>query len=512
MVSLFLVLFLFSPLLPATACVASQREYDGSCIDGTSGAGSPNQVFKRLGTSSPGVDSTATPSGSSTTNQGHQTMLTISFLDFILLDIIGYSDSAYVTPATSPKDYKNLETSWIDGSHVYGHSQGARPISANNDGTIDLDAVAAKFSGPSYSQGVRLWANLTCAFHNQIIGTYNLYDTPGITDNDATHDATTSERFEFGRFCTVYWLQSLVAQGLLPSFFNGDDNSGTHPQQSFPAYTSGYYSTGAPSGEIPLAAVVGVLASLRASLDVGNGYDIVNDASCLAQNIANLASIPAQQFASAPIDSVEYQAAQSLSWNLPIANYSELYSLLLGLTASPDYTNTNAQNFYSIIHNHNFCAGTACSASDYGVSATAENNPRVATAYAHNQGAFQVDFVSNYHPLALALTFGVVRQAYANDTYNYDIMFSSDAAAMTPPYSVQIGGSTNIFGNLLANACDMSSGDCFSTIPFFTQMISQGLNYFGTYLFTNSVTVWCTFMIYDPGCWQGCTSCDCSSG
>jgi len=436
-------------------------------------------------------------------------MLTISFLEFILLDVVGFDAAAYV-PLSSPKAYQNVETSWIDGSHVYGHSQGARPLAVANDGTIDLDAVATKFAGQQ--PGVMLWANLTCAFHNQIIQTYNIYDVPGSTAHAASHDATTSERFEFARFCTAYWLQSLVANGLLPSFFNGDENNNLHTQLSYPTYTSGYYAGNSPSGEVPLAAVVGAIATLRQNLDVGDGYDIVNDASCLAQNMANLGSIQAQQFGSPPIDGTEYSAAQARASSLPIAQYSELYSLLLGISDNPTYEDPTTTNFFSTMHNYNPCASTPCSASDYGLSSTSENNPRAATSYTNNQGV-PLAFLSNYHPIAMALTFGVVHQAYVNDPYNWDIMFSSGAAAMTPPYSVQIGGSANIFGYLLANACDLPTGDCTSTVPFFTQMVNAGLNYFGAFIFQYSVSVWCTFMIYDSGnCWQGCTSCDCSSG
>jgi hypothetical protein len=372
---------------------------------------------------------------------------------------------------------------------------------------MDLDAVATKFAGRN--QGLRFWANLTVDFHNKIIDVYNQYDTVGTTANSATHDATAGERFEFARFCTIYWLQNLVATSLLPSFFNGgeayDFNGAT--QRSFPTYTQGYFADNTrPTGEIPLAAVVDVLATLRPAMQ-----DLTDDATCLAANIATLASTDAQGFGSAPLNAAaaEYSTAQALSTTLPIANYSELYTLLLGST--PAAVNVPNQNFFSIIHNHNPCLSTACGASALGVSSAPENHPRAASAYAADQLS-HVDFTSNYHPLALALTFGIVHQAYVNDSYNWDIMFSSAAAALSPPYSVPIHGTTNIFANLLANACDLSSGDCLSTVPFFTRSVNEGLNYYGGFIFQSSQSVWCTQMIRDSSnCWAGaCSTCDCS--
>jgi hypothetical protein len=138
MVAFFFCVLFFSAFyaLPSMACVAEQREYDGSCIDGTSSSGSPGQTFGRLGTSNPNWDSSAAPTGDALPNNGQQTMLTISFLEFILLDIIGFDASAYVNN-TSPKMYQNIETSWIDGSHVYGHDKNSAPIKA----------VSGNFSG-----------------------------------------------------------------------------------------------------------------------------------------------------------------------------------------------------------------------------------------------------------------------------------------------------------------------------------------------------------------------------
>jgi hypothetical protein len=433
-------------------------------------------------------------------------MLTISFMEFIFLDILGFDAAVYV-PATSPKQYKNIETSWIDGSHVYGHSQGARPITNDNTGSMDLDAVATKFVGQN--QGVQFWANLTVDFHNKIIGVYNQYDVVGSTAHAATHDATAGERFEFARFCTIYWLQNIVATGLLPSFFNGGEayNSNGFTQYSFPAYTQGYFADASrPTGEIPLAAVVGVLSTLRPAVQ-----DLTDDATCMASNIATLATTDAQGFGSPPLNAAatEYSTAQTLSTTLPIANYSDLYTMLLG--SAPAAVNVPSQNFFSIIHNHNPCSSTACDHTALGVTAAAENHPHAAAAYAADQLS-HVDFTSNYHPLALALTFGIVRQAYVNDSYNWDIMFSSTAAAMSPPYSVAMHGTTNIFGDLLAHACDLSSGDCISTLDFFTRSINEGLNYYGSFIFASSTSVWCTQMIRDSSnCWYGaCGTCDCS--
>jgi hypothetical protein len=507
MVAFFFCVLFFSAFyaLPSMACVAEQREYDGSCIDGTSSSGSPGQTFGRLGTSNPNWDSSAAPTGDALPNNGQQTMLTISFLEFILLDIIGFDASAYVNN-TSPKMYQNIETSWIDGSHVYGHDKNSAPIKAvsgNFSGYIDLDAVAAKFAGQN--QGVQFWANVTVDFHNKIIDVYNQYDLVGSKLSLGTYDATLSERFEFARFCTVYWLQNLVATGLLPSFFNGGEayNTNGFTQQSFPYYTQGYFTnTSRPVAQIPLAAVVGVLATLRPGMQ-----DLTLDATCIPANIAYLASTDAQGFGSPPLNSeTEYSNAQALSVSLPIANYSELYYQLLG--TYPDPVNEPSQNFFSIIHNHNPCATTACDATALGVSSAAENAPHAAAAYAADQLS-HVDFTSNYHPLALALTFGVVRQAYVEDSYNWDIMFSSAAGAASPPWSVGLHSSTNIFGDLLQNACDFSSG-CDSTAAFFTNQINYGLSNYAGFMFQYANT-YCNQMIKDSGnCPAGaCGTCDC---
>jgi hypothetical protein len=304
-------------------------------------------------------------------------------------------------------------------------------------------------------------------------------------------------------------LQNLVATSLLPSFFNGgeayDFNGAT--QHSFPTYTQGYFTDNTrPTGEIPLAAVVGVLATLRPPTQ-----DLTDDATCLAANIATLAATDAQGFGSDPLNAAvtEYATSRTLSTTLPIANYTELYTLLIG--SAPAAVNVPNKNFFSIIHNNNPCRTTACDATALGVSSAAENHPRAATAYASDQFA-HVDFTSNYHPLALALTFGIVHQAYVNDSYNWDIMFSTAASTMSPPYSVPLHGSTNIFGNLLATACDLSVGDCLSTVGFFTRSINEGLNYYGSFIFASSTSVWCTQMIRDSSnCWAGaCSTCDCS--
>jgi len=298
-----------------------------------------------------------------------------------------------------------------------------------------------------------------------------------------------------------------VVTGLLPSFFNGNESFYSGTQASFPAYTQGYFApNAAPSGEIPLAAVVGLLSTLR-----GAAPDLTDDATCLAANIATLESALAQGFGSPPLSDSEYQAAQLLSTTLPTAKYSDLYSLLLGV-AAPDAINSYAsQNFFSVIHNNNPCKTTPCSASALGLSAAAVNHPRVAYAYQQDQYN-HVDFVSNYHPLALALTFGVVHRAYASDTYNWDVMFSSAAAAMSPPYSLAMNGAPNIFGTLLSTACDLPQADCDSTLSFFTRSINEGLNYYGAFIFASSTSVWCTQMISDSAnCWpSACSTCDCN--
>jgi hypothetical protein len=508
MVAIFFCVLFFSAFytLPSVACVAEQREYDGSCIEGTSSGGATNQLFRYLGTSNPGPDSSSAPSGSALPNNGQQTMLTISFLEFILLDILGFDAGVYV-PNTSPKQYKNIETSWIDGSHVYGHSQGARPITNDNTGHIDLDAVATKFVGQN--QGVRFWANMTVDFHNKIIDVYNQYDLVGQTLNTATHDATAGERFEFARFCSIYWLQNLVVTGLLPSFFNGGEEESADPvQHSFPAYTQGYFADGTrPAGEIPLAAVVGVLATLRPGLQ-----DLTDDATCLVANINTLATTDAQGFGSPPLNGAvtEYSNAQTLSTTLPIANYSDLYTLLLG--SAPASVNEPNQNFFSIIHNHNPCSSTACDHTALGVTAAAENHPHAASAYAADQLS-HVDFTSNYHPLALALTFGIVRQAYVNDTYNWDIMFAAANGALSPPYSTPLQGTSNIFGDLMANACDAVSADCPGNMDFLVQAVNGGVDYYPSIdIWPSSTSVWCNQMIKDSGsCWpSACSTCDCS--
>jgi hypothetical protein len=479
--------------------------YDGECISIDSpDAGAVGQPTPRLGTASyigrrfttPTTPAVVPVATGLTPNR--QNMLGVGFIDFVTEDIIGPARSANTgsrTPNLDPfsawcslaPQYANTETSWIDASPIYGTDPTARPILAGDiSGHIDHAAVKAQYA-TGFSPEFLVVLDFMLAFHDHAADIfsggngYSGYDNPGIIGQNAAADTSTSDRFELARYLTIMFLQNIVRYHILPSFFNvhlaesllanaltGDPVT---EQQGFDAFFAattfipGHYFNRAttPLGEVPLAAGVNLLTTLEATpsnpqctlpdLD-SMSMDYIFPPSARGEALFQLITTQAQPFGTAPASSAAtsaYIAAQQASLAYGLPSLAEETANLLGTTPPP--ATSAVPNFFNDLHHQVKPPGQLWSPTELALTTT---DPL---------------YSSTYPPVALWLTFGIIRDAYLSDPHNFEIARTEGFSAWTVD-SNGVVTAQNLLAILSAN-CDLDSANCEFILTAFLEELVQ---------------------------------------
>jgi len=479
----------FGPLCQATFnsfCAneaTNHYEYNGTCtVPSVPSAGAVGQNTPRLGHDSyvgrnfqpattPAVVPTANPALLSDVTK--QNRLAVGFIEFLLEDIIDPSRLAS-TGASSPlgspfgawcsiaPEYGNVATSWIDASPIYGVDQSSRPLLAGDTiGRIDAAAVRARFA--DRDDGFQVVLNLTLAFHDETVSRIQRFNDPS-----GPNPISVDLRFEIARYFTGLWLQNIARFHVLPSFF--DASIQIPDYDAFitnTAFKSTHYLSQPKLGEIPLAAAVDLLVTLRQGT-LFHSDPVCNSTGSSAQlpldtrmeKIVDYIFTKAPPFGSGPVapDSPPLASAfvaartDALTFGLP--SFQELSCNLNPTCATPPPVagSPNALEFFNQVHQ------------------TARQAPWTPTELA--LASAPSNYVSSYPPVAFWLTFGVIRKAYTTDPHRWDVANNNGAFDVwdrSPSNVVR----NNIFSTIFNSCNTQFQSNCLDSLNAIRRLINS---------------------------------------